>query len=53
VLVTRLREDVAGPLKAEFAHVRKTGAVFVKRYLLTTVPGPETAAAFPEGVRRW
>jgi REP element-mobilizing transposase RayT len=47
VMVTRLREDVAGPLKEEFEEIRRAGAVFVRRYLVTTVPVPETEA--PEG----
>lgn len=41
VLVTRLRHDVAGPLKEEFEDVRRAGAVFVRRYLVSTVPIPE------------
>lgn len=41
-LVTRLREDVAGPLKEEFEHIRRAGAVFVRQYLVSTVPLPET-----------
>lgn len=41
-IVTRLREDVAGPLKEEFEHIRRAGAVFVRQYLVSTVPLPET-----------
>lgn len=49
VLVTRLREDSAGPLKEEFEEVRRAGAVFVRRYMVTTVPVPETDGETFEG----
>jgi len=49
VLVTRLREDVAGPLKEEFEGIRRAGAVFVRRYLVTTVPVPEADGESSEG----
>lgn len=49
VLVTRLREDTAGPLKEEFEEVRRAGAVFVRRYMVTTVPVPETDGETFEG----
>ena len=41
VLVTHLRHGVAGPLKEEFEEVRRAGAVFVRRYLVSTVPVPD------------
>ena len=49
VIATRLREDVAGPLKEEFESIRRTGAVFVRRYLVTTVPVAETDVQTVEG----
>ncbi|MEP0546343.1 MAG: transposase [Rhodothermales bacterium] len=49
VIATRLREDVAGPLKEEFESIRRTGAVFVRRYLVTTVPVAETGGEAFEG----
>lgn len=49
VIATRLREDVAGPLKEEFEAIRRAGAVFVRRYLVTTVPGPEVDGVVVDG----
>lgn len=49
VLVTRLREDAAGPLKEEFEEIRRAGAVFVRRYMVTTVPVPEADGEASEG----
>lgn len=41
VLSSRLRKGAAGPLKAEFEELRRATAVFVKRYVVSTVPVPE------------
>lgn len=49
VLVTRLREDAAGPLKEEFEEIRRAGAVFVRRYMVTTVPVPEADGGALQG----
>ena len=47
MIVRGLRRGVAEPLKAEFAEIRKVGSVFVRPYLLATVPMPdEDCAAF-------
>lgn len=40
-LVTRLRHDAAGPLKAEFPEIETAGGAFAHRYMVTTVPMPE------------
>lgn len=46
VVVTRLRRDTAGPLKREVEAARRQGAVFVRRYLISTesVSDPDCAA---------
>ena len=50
-LVGAIRRDTTAGLKAEFEAVRRAHSVFVRRYLVTTVPVPETdVAAFAEGV---
>lgn len=42
MLVQKLRE-VAGPLRAEFPEVVANGGAFIRRYIVTTAPTPETA----------
>ena len=50
-LVGAIRRETTAGLKAEFEAVQRAHSVFVRRYLVTTVPVPETdAAAFAEGV---
>ena len=41
MIVRGLRRGVAEPLKEEFAEIRKVGSVFVRPYLLATVPVPD------------
>jgi REP element-mobilizing transposase RayT len=53
IVVTRLRRDAAGPLKREVEEARRTGAVFVRRYLVSTGPVSDAdCAAFRDGVSR-
>ena len=40
-VATRIARGVAGPLKAESGAVRRSGAAFVHRYLVSTEPVPE------------
>ena len=44
-IATRLRRDTAGPLMEEFAELDRSGAVFARQYMVTTVPTPETDCA--------
>ncbi len=42
ILVQKLRE-VAGPLRAEYPEMVPGGGVFIRRYIVTTMPTSETA----------
>lgn len=53
VLVTRLQQDVVAPLKAEFEDVRRAQTVFVRRYMVTSVPLPKAdIQLFARGVSK-
>ena len=41
MIVRGLRRGVVQPLKAEFKAIRRAGSVFVRPYLLATVPMPD------------
>ena len=41
MIVRGLRRGVVAPLKAEFEAIRRAGSVFVRPYLLATVPMPD------------
>ena len=52
-LVGTIRRETTAGLKAEFEAVRRAHSVFVRRFMVTTVPVPETdAVAFEEDVPR-
>ena len=53
MIVRGLRRGVVGPLKAEFKAIRRAGSVFVRPYLLATVPMPnEECEAFERRISK-
>lgn len=52
-IVRELSRAVSAPLRAEFAHVRDLDGVFVRDYMVTSMPVPETEGdAFATGIPR-
>ncbi|OZC01264.1 transposase [Rubricoccus marinus] len=54
-IVRELRRAASGPLREEFPHIKSAGGLFVRDYMVTSVPVPETDCdAFERHIpKRW